>query len=190
MRIGRSAQGLSIDCDDVAAGITEPGHEFLEESAELVRIQSAESCRGSVRRFSTGETCRGGRAGLGKDRHIHCRPAARQYGAERDHHHIKKILASGALDRGSFNSAIQASKPSIFPPPPRAGREDRQASTPLSKSHNKLPIILRIFLLYAKGYRELLTVVLLLYLDIIPDPRQRCVEMRVSFTSNAKTPKI
>jgi hypothetical protein len=47
--------------------------------------------------------------GLDKDRHIHCGPAARQYGAERDHHHIEKIAASGAARSWIF----QFGKPGV-----------------------------------------------------------------------------
>jgi hypothetical protein len=74
---------------------------------------------------------------LGKDRHIHCRPAARQHGAERDHHHIEKIVASGAARSWIFQFGKTGVEAAIFPPPPRAAWEDCQLSTLLSKSHIK-----------------------------------------------------
>jgi hypothetical protein len=73
-----------------------PGHEFLEASTELVRIQPTE---GVVTRYSASQSEKLAEEvllGLGKHRHIHWRPGARQYGAERDHHHVRKIVASGA----------------------------------------------------------------------------------------------
>jgi hypothetical protein len=42
IRVGSSAQGLSVDRDDAAAGFAETRDEFLEAPAELVRVEPAE----------------------------------------------------------------------------------------------------------------------------------------------------
>jgi hypothetical protein len=61
-RIGSSAQGLAVDRDDLAAGIAEPGREFLEASKDwsgITQLNRRLKESWLAFRSSSGETCRG-----------------------------------------------------------------------------------------------------------------------------------
>jgi len=85
IRVGSSAQGLSVDRDDAAAGFAETRDEFLEAPAELVRVEPAEHpAEGVVVRYPVLQPEKPAEKvllSLRKDRHIHRRPTARQYRA-------------------------------------------------------------------------------------------------------------
>jgi hypothetical protein len=140
MRIGSSAHGLATDRDDVAADIAEPGHEFLEASTELVRIQPTE---GVVIRYSVSQSEKLAEEVLLGLANTAISTAVRPPGNMAQSAVV--ITSRGSwrrepLGRGSFNSAKQVPKTCIFPPSPFAGPEGCQISTAFSKSRIGLPI--------------------------------------------------
>ena len=114
-RVEGSAQHFAIDRDDAAAGRPELGHETLEASTELLRIEQAKHAAEGVVTGHTmlqlEKTTQEFFLGVGELGHVHRILAAAQNRAQRNHQHLQQIMAPGVARPRVLKSRKAGGKP-------------------------------------------------------------------------------